>query len=513
MGGDDKLSHIDQYESAARYVQLQRWTLVGSFEDLDVSAISTSPWERPDLAPWLTERAHEWDALVFTKTDRAFKSARDAANLAAWIEDQGKILAFSDDGIKLDHYHGSSGDMADMMSRMFLQMSSMFAEIEGKRFQSRAQARVRSLQHTDRWAFGAPPYGFRIIDHPSGHGKALGHDPETQHHLHHDIAQPLLNGESLTRITHSLNERGIPSPRDAVRIRKGESARGDQWQPVKVKHILCGPATQGIKVTQGRPVLDSHGEPVRVGPASFGRDTWGQIQAALAARTYNGHSPAHSINPLLGVAKCAECGYNMRQQSKTTAGRTYRYYVCGRKPRACPRVSITADTADSIVTERFLWLCGDLPVTEQRYQVGEDHSYDLADVNRTIEQLRDDRAAGLFPTDQDQTVFREQMSALIARREHLEAQPHTPAGWVSVETGETYRDAWPSADAESQRRMLRDAGVELRVSGPTDYEIHIQVDTLTGNYPSAISSRDVPGLPAEYDSVGEWWESHGGTVS
>jgi site-specific DNA recombinase len=38
------------------------------------------PWQRPDLTPWLTDRTHEWDAIVFTKIDRAFRSIRDAVS-------------------------------------------------------------------------------------------------------------------------------------------------------------------------------------------------------------------------------------------------------------------------------------------------------------------------------------------------------------------------------------------------------------------------------------------------
>jgi hypothetical protein len=40
-----------------------------------VSAIKLSPWDRPDLKTWLTDQAGDWDALIFAKTDRVFRSA------------------------------------------------------------------------------------------------------------------------------------------------------------------------------------------------------------------------------------------------------------------------------------------------------------------------------------------------------------------------------------------------------------------------------------------------------
>ena len=108
--------------------------------------------------------------------------------------------------------------------------------------------------------------------------------------------------------------------------------------------ILSNPTTQGIKTvgtdrsvkrTVGRPVLDSEGEPVRVGPESFDPETWTRIQSELAQRSQNPRQRRHSVNPLLGIAKCAVCGKNMRQQSKTTpAGVTHRYYVCAGHRRA-----------------------------------------------------------------------------------------------------------------------------------------------------------------------------------
>ena len=52
---DDKLSQITQ-RSKGEASESQAWTVVGAFEDLDVSAIKLSPWKRPDLKVWLTDR-------------------------------------------------------------------------------------------------------------------------------------------------------------------------------------------------------------------------------------------------------------------------------------------------------------------------------------------------------------------------------------------------------------------------------------------------------------------------
>ncbi|MFD9595843.1 hypothetical protein ACFWA9_24285 [Kitasatospora sp. NPDC059973] len=54
-GRGGKVSHLAQAESAARHALAKQWEIVGSFEDLDVSA-EVTPWKRPDLGPWLTDR-------------------------------------------------------------------------------------------------------------------------------------------------------------------------------------------------------------------------------------------------------------------------------------------------------------------------------------------------------------------------------------------------------------------------------------------------------------------------
>jgi site-specific DNA recombinase len=249
---------------------------------------------RPDLKAWLTDRADDWDSLIFAKTDRVFRSAADCVKLAEWCREHHKIRVLVDDGIRLDCYNPEDAKdaFAGAMSKVFLILASVFAEIEGQRFVQRARDRVAYLRNTDRWAYGLPPFGFQIADHPLGKGKALAHDAEAQRVLH-DAADRLLAGDSLTGTVSSFNETGVLSPRDWYRAKSGKPTKGTRWTVDNLKMILSNPTTQGIKTagtdrsvkrTVGKPILDSEGEPVRVGPASFDADTWNRIQSELAQR-------------------------------------------------------------------------------------------------------------------------------------------------------------------------------------------------------------------------------------
>ena len=478
---DEKTSHITQRSKGDAYAESQDWTVVGAFEDLDVSAIKLSPWKRPDLKEWLTDRAQEWDALIFAKTDRVFGSAADCVELAEWCREHHKILVLVDDGIRLDYYHPEDAKdaFAGAMSKVFLILASVFAEIEGQRFVQRARDRVAYLRNTDRWGYGLAPFGFKIVDHPAGKGKALAHDVEAQRVLH-DAAARLLAGGSLTGIVSSFNETGVLSPGDWYRAKSGKAIKGTRWTVDNLKLMLSNPTTQGIKAvstdrsvkrTVGKPVLDSEGEPVLVGPPSFDPETWSRIQSELAQRSQNPRQRRHSVNPLLGIAKCGVCGKNMRQQSKTTpAGITHRYYICAGSP-PCPKVSIIADNAETLVSDTFLEDHVNRRVKASVWRDGSDHSAELEQTNLTIEALREDRAMGLFTSPADEQMFRQQMKTLVAKRDSLSVLPVVKAGWVDVVTDRTYGQVWPTATPEERRTLLTDAGVRLVVRRPNDCDL------------------------------------------
>lgn len=481
--GSEKTSHLSQAERGVQYAEMHGWTVVGTVEDLDVSATKLGPWDRPDLKKWLTERRWDFDALIFTKTDRVFRRADDSVDLSRWAQEHKKILVIIDDGIKLDFHTPESllDPFSLAMAKMFLYMSSFFAEIEGRRFMQRANDRVMFLKRTDRWGYGIAPYGYVVAPHPSGKGKTLELDPMTQPVLH-DIAEKRLleKGESLVRIVASLNDEGVPSPRDVRRIQRGDKPRGDSWTVGKLKRILTSPATQGIKVSKGKPILNENGEPIRVGPPSFSQDVWDQIQKAIAERSQNPRQRRHSLNPILGIGKCGMCGKSLRQRSQTIitkdGERTHRYYLCGKSPVACTNYSIRADFVDELVAEAFLEKCGALNVRKREYVAGEDNTYELEEIERTIEALREDRALGLFSSPEDQETYRRQMKALVARRDDLKTKPVVKAGWRVIVLDQTYAEAWEAADLEGRRKLLTDAGVKFYLHGKNHWEIEVPTD-------------------------------------
>lgn len=451
--------------------------LVGTFEDLDVSADKFTPFDRPDLGQWLTdERAHEWDVMVFSKIDRAFRSIADSVEMAKWFRDKRKMLVFAEDGLKLDYRPGTAEQSFEaMMAELFIFLGAFFGQLELSRFKSRARDAHSVLRQSDRWASGVPPLGFVTVDHPSGKGKALATDPEGREILH-QMAGKLLDGWSYGRIAVWLNDSGTRTAAQRERARKHadavasgkEGLRGNPenpWTVYTIKSALTGMNTQGYKVrADGTPHLLPDGSLIRVGPPTFDDDTWSLIQAAAEKRSIGPRSKTKTENRYLGVAYCG-CGASMVQTFDTRpaadgSARRVGYYRCGRTPKRCPKTTIRVDYLDLIVQETFLDTYGDIEVTTRVFVPGEDYSGDLEVVQQTIARLRRESDAGLIVGEADEAEYISRMRALVARRTELEARPSRPAMWVNRGTGKTYREVWSDPGTDRQQ-VLKDAGVTV----------------------------------------------------
>ncbi|KLI04082.1 MULTISPECIES: recombinase family protein [Mycolicibacterium] len=499
--GPQKVAHIAQLETAKKWAEAKGYKIVGTFEDLGVSA-EKPPEDRPDLGPWLTdEGAAKWDVIVWSKMDRAFRSTAHCVDFARWAEERRKVVAFADDGLVLDYLPkrpGAVKGIDEMMAELFVYLGSFFAQLELNRFKTRAQDAHRVLRQMDRWASGVPPLGFKVVDHPSGKGKGLDTD-ETGKALLHSMARRLLDGWSFIRIAAWLNE-PYADPRcgrrhvtgcecrdsaaltnmDRARVLAGKPAKARPWTVNVVIDGLTSPRTQGLKMTgrgkHAMTVLDAEGEPIRLGPPTFDADTWKQIQDAAQRRKIGQRTPSKTKNPVLGVAVCGctgcpacgvtegICGASLAQQitrRKLASGEMgeWRSYRCGRTPLNCNGVSARADDVEFQLAHEFGFTRGDEPMTRRVFVPGEDHSAELEQVKATIDRLRMESDAGLLTTDEDQRQWLERLKAQTAKRDQLAVMPARAAGWTTEETGQTKAEAWKAADESERRQLYLDAGL------------------------------------------------------
>jgi site-specific DNA recombinase len=463
-----KVSHLAQTEEGERWAAAQGYTVVGRFEDLGVSAGKTTPFERPDLGQWLKpERLHEWDVLVFSKIDRAFRSTSDCVEFAKWTKAHKKILAFAGDGVVLDYLHPKKDSLDQMMSEFFIYVGSFFAAIELNRFKTRATDRLNVLRMTDRVSHGVPPLGFKTAKHPSGRGKALVRDPRGYKLLHEIKAKLVDEDWSLTRITKWLNDTG-------AQTNMAKANGSGQWSVQTVKRVLTSQRTQGFRVvsvyepapTKDNPehkkrvgeklALDSQGQPIRMAEPTFTDEDWTRIQTALGQRTASGKARQMTGNPLAGIGYCI-CGYALAiHRRRSSSGKQHEYVRCGRPLTGC-RGAVRLDEVELTLQEEFLEAYGGREMTRLVFVPGEDRSQELAQVEQSLERLRWESDNGLID---DEDLYKSRLAALATRRRQLVAETIIPARWDPVGTGRTYRELW--ADPETDRRqVLRESKIRF----------------------------------------------------
>lgn len=483
--GPQKVSHLAQQETAALWVAREGHTVIGTFTDLDVSA-TVPPEKRPDLGPWLTpEKSWEWDVLVFSKIDRAFRSTRHMVKLAEWCEQQKKILVFAEDGLVLNYRDPKPG-LEHMMAELFVYIGSFFAQLELCRFESRAEDAHRQLRFTERWPGGPAPTGFRTVPHPDGRGKILETDPEGKAVLEMMAEKLVEEGWSFLRIADWCNENGYPSSRSKANGSK------PNWGASTVKHVLTNLATQGLKTsapgkTEGCidcestkhgcrrhrervPILDASGKPVRLAPPTFSEARWEQIQAAVAERQRNTGKKTGSSNEVRDVGYCGKCGRTLTVQRRQGAAGDRNYVRCaGAGGRGCRGIKMyRLEQVQEMLEETFLEAYADDPFEEQVFIPGSDNSAELERVNAAIERLRRESDAGLIT---DEETYFTRLSGLTTRKRELEANPITPPRTEYVATGETFGQIWDRSDWEGRRAMLAKAGIKFVIHADSRFEL------------------------------------------
>lgn len=479
--GDDKLSHLAQRDEGDDDARKEGWGVVGHFEDLDVSAGEFSPWDRPDLGGWLRQ-PDEWDALIFNKVDRAFRSNKDCADLADWAKRNKKILRFTADGLTLNYMVEPKNPAEQMqlsMAEMFVQLSAIFAQMELNRIKGRAMSTHEYLRGTNRWPAGVPPYGYMVVDRPGG-GKMLEVDPVSSE-IVRKIGQWILTGDTMIKIADRLNEQGILTPARYNRKRAVGDTRSKNpdkevfWTQSQVGQVIRNEALLGYKmVGQGphrRPATGDNGMPIMMAQPVVTDEEWNRIQMALSERSIKRERRSNA-SPLLGLVYCESCGNRMyRDLRKNKSGFVSDRYACCRNGarKACPGYAARTDVLQARIDELVHDVLSSRQVMKEEFKPGEDHTAQLSRVEKQIDRLLKAQMKGYW--DEKEEEFDRIMTGLLGEKKVLAALPQRKDEWVPVPTGETYAEAYLRLDEEGRRRLLMEAGVKLYI-GPDSFRYY-----------------------------------------
>ncbi|MFD8142580.1 recombinase family protein [Streptomyces sp. NPDC059708] len=483
--GDEKVSHLDQHETGQAYAVGKGWEVVGAFEDLDVSA-SVSPFERPDLGPWLDldRRGREWDAMSFAKVDRAFRSIMDCLYVVQWFKQNRRILVFTDDNLYLDYRTDDPSDFGKQMAEIFLMLAAKFAEIELNRIRTRSKNTHRYLKDKPRWHGGRPPYGYDTVEAPGG-GRTLAVNPY-QAAVVLWMALAFIGGMSFSKIAEKLNDPNEATPyKEKIPTNHGTTFKGRGrkqaaqkaadptlyvWGTNTVARLLRSWQIKGYKTSREKPVLDKEGNPIKLAPGLLPPDVQKDLEKALHDRKRTGRQNwgEEEVSKLLGIITCGIHGQPAYERAHTSAwnGKRHTYYRCASyKIRPACNSTVRGPDGETLVHETFLREVGHRNVPIRTYIEGEDHSEDLEEVQRLIRGLRDEKDEGFIIGEQDELDWKRRMRALLARREALAALPSRPAGWAYEDSGETYATVWAREDDAGKRKLIQDSGIKLAIWG------------------------------------------------
>lgn len=450
---DETTSPQRQQSKIETYAKLHDHELAGVAEDLDVSG-AVPPDRRPQLGPWL-KRLEDWDAIVVARFDRLSRSVRDFANFCAWLDDHGKVLVCLDPQI----------DLSTPSGRSFAQMLSVFAEFERSMIAARVRDAYTAARKDGRYAGGQQTFGYRPVKLAKGWG--LEPDPDYAPVVA-KMADMLLAHQSLNMIARWLNDSGVPTSRNLVRLRNGKPAKPAKWQGTTVRKILGSQAVLGATVDQhGEPLRDDSGAVIYRADPLITREKFERLQAILGKNTAG---PRVNSSPLLQVIFCGDCMEAGRVSPlyvtiTKSAGKEYRYYHCRvahSDATACPAKRINADELEGMTELALLHQCGDVELTESREIPAQDHTEEMARAAEQIGHLSQLIALGTAK-GQDASADQARLAEANRQLSHLASLPKVPARTEVIPTGELFRDRWARLGQRERNQWLRTAEVKAVV--------------------------------------------------
>ena len=454
---------------AERRTDGQATEVVGKAVDRSVSGDVDMP-DRPELSQWLTEEGRaQWDEMWVTTQDRLSRNDMHFMSFVFKTIEWGKVLIVLDD---------PSLDLTTPEGRAIAHVKAIGPHRELERIKTRVRESHEQRRYTPRWQGGFPPYGYtteRVIWEGGREGQVLVLDEYMATVLHEMRTWLVEENETFLGIAQRLNARGELTAKDTWRVRKKRLIKEEKWQGTNVKKILTSPSCLGIKLNKQKPMYNRDGSPFIIAKEVFDTYEWESLQTAVKNRQIN-QTRQRGASPLLGVVFCEKCGKSATQvvTNKDRPNGGYRYYRCMNQLQRCPKVSMRADEVEEVLEETILREIGDADVPKKHWEPGEDATEEIEDLDKKIRRLRSDREAGVY--DDDETYYRETMKGYMERRKTLAAMPQKASGWRYEDTGVTYREAWVSADTQTRRKLLIDAGVQLFITDFSTWSVHVPKD-------------------------------------
>jgi site-specific DNA recombinase len=426
------------------------YEVVGIAEDLDVSAGSTTPFDRPQLGDWLTNRLGEFDVLVFYRMDRLVRRLLDLADVIRWCQEHSVAIVSA-----TEQFLDLTAPFGDIVALLVAKVAEMELAAISDRNRSAAQYNLRA----GKYRGGIPPWGY--LPRQTEEGWRYVQDPE-QVPVINEVVRRTLDGEPLRAIAHDLTERRILTPKDRFAQSQAREVKGYEWRSAALKRSLTSPALLGQVVTADGVVRADDGSPVVRAEPILTPEVFDRLAVELSGRENRKEPTKRSTGLLLQIVHCGVCK-RPAYRLKGGTGRKPRYRCSSAQyKQPCGNKSIPLEHADDTVETLLLGMLGESERLERLWDKGSDHSAELSEINDQLMDLTGLLGTGPYKAGTPQRVkLNHRITLLAARQEELSAQTVTPSGWTWQPTGEKFGDWWERQDVTARNIWLRSMGFRM----------------------------------------------------
>lgn len=466
---DETTSPERQLKVCQRFCEDRGWTVIGVAEDLDVSASTTSPFERPALRPWL-DRHHEYEAIVFWRVDRLVRRVTHLAGMIEWGEKHDVNLVSATEAYF---------DLSTSIGQAMAIMVGVFAQMEADAISERTSQAFEHNIKAGKYRGGHTPLGY-MPEKVNGEWRYV-HDPVMVKLTREIVTRIIEEGHTPTMICRDLNDRGVLTMKDRAHQLAGREPQGMLWRtgnltralrsPTLLGYTVYRPATKkGGKKVYGEPQVlrGEDGAPLVRSEPVLDQATFQRLQEALDRMNGKKTPYKKSEALLLRVIFCGVCGRQMYYNH----GRNTTYYRCSSASlkTACGNKAVAVEEADQIVTENLLDQYGDVERHRKVYDPGSDVTEQLSEVDSELSDIAGLVGTPAFRSGAARERLLARLEALSSRRDELAALEHRPAGYRYEPTGQTFAEHWDELTPEGRNMFLRTNEVRLDYK-PGDWKL------------------------------------------
>lgn len=418
-------------------VQRNGWTLVSdgdadTFTDNDIGGAKDFSERKAFGRLIAAAQAGKVDAVV------AYTQARIYRDTAKFLDFCGMLKAAQVDKLALV----SDADIDPSGSLFIATIIAAKDAEERRRIGELVGRKAEELAVDGSYGGGHRPYGYRVVE------KQLVKD-EFEAGIVREVAQRVLEGESLRSIVADLNERGI------------KPTKSDQWRRSSLREMLLRPLITGLRQHRGEIIGEA------AWPAIIERTQWEQVKDVLTNPDRSVPRPSRDY-PLKGILKCGACGRFMTGAPK--AGK--RQYGCKSISGGCGHMWVMADPIEEYIFSVALPIADQPHLRDEiaKAEAGTDDDrakliHEKAEDERMLSQLDDDYADRVIP----RARYLKQSQRLQERIEDTTSKIAAMRGYsVLNRLGGQVQETWDDMTAEEQRMILDALFSEIFIVSKTE---------------------------------------------